>query len=243
MTIDRRQAIQDNIIHDEDHERNRLKLKGLYGRVADEQNRLIVGYCTGHRVLDVGAGYGNLTGAALEAGLECVGIEIDEEKIRCARQWFGVDLQNRDIHQSGFEDGAFDTVIFREVIRHLRLEEVLLAAARIASKRIVIFQANPVWLLRLANHLAGHREHTEHTPSGIVVAVERAGFKCRKAIYTDPLAFPLSGGYIGPQLAPRWNWFYRIILGMDRCMRRMVRMLGLGPYLCYRVLIVADKIA
>jgi 2-polyprenyl-3-methyl-5-hydroxy-6-metoxy-1,4-benzoquinol methylase len=53
-----------HIIHEEDHAWNRRKLTGLYGRVADQQNRAILSCVVGERVLDVGPGYGNLTRAA-----------------------------------------------------------------------------------------------------------------------------------------------------------------------------------
>ena len=219
-----------------------MKLQGLYGRVAEAQNRTVIEHCAGVRALDVGAGYGNLTRAAIDAELECIGIEIDDEKRRLGREWFDVELLHRDAHDSGFADGEFDTVIFREVVRHLRLAEALAEAARIARRRVIIFQANPVWLLRLANRLAGHREHAEYTTADLLAAVEQAGLVCRKVRYTDPLAFPISGGYIGPQLVPDWQWVYEIVLGMDRCLGRVF---GVFPLLascvCFRVLIVADR--
>ena len=80
MSVEREQAIREHVIHDEDHERNRVKLQGLYGRVAEAQNRTVIEHCAGVRALDVGAGYGNLTRAAIDAELECIGIEIDDEK-------------------------------------------------------------------------------------------------------------------------------------------------------------------
>ena len=242
MSVAREQAIREHVIHDEDHERNRARLEALYGRVAKAQNRLILEHCVGARVLDVGAGYGNLTRAAIDTGLDCVGIEIDDEKRRLGREWFGVDLLHRDAHDSGFADGEFDTVIFREVVRHLRLDEALAEAARIAARRVLVFQANSIWPLRVANRLAGHREHAEYTIPHLIAAVEAAGFGCREVRYTDPLAFALSGGYIGPQLVPRRPWVYEIVLGMDRCLERVLGLWPmLGSCLCFRVLIVADK--
>ena len=242
MTIEREQAIREGVIHDEDHRRNRVKLDALYGKVAEKQNRMIIEHCVGSRVLDVGAGYGNLTRAAIDAGLDCVGIEIDNEKRRLGREWCNVDLLHRDAHDSGFADGEFDTVIFREVVRHLRLDEVFAEAARITARRVIIFQANSIWPLRLANRLAGHHEYAEHTFGELIAAVETAGFSCRKPQYADPLAFPLSGGYIGPQIVPKWRWMHKIVLGMDRCLERMLGLWPmLGSGLCFRVLIVADK--
>ena len=239
--IERDRAIREDIIHDENHARNRRKLDGLYGRVAGEQNRLIVSRCAGVSVLDVGAGYGNLTRAILDAGMDCTGIEVDDEKIDLARQWYGVTLQHRDIHNSGFADGQFDTVVLREVVRHLHLDEALAEVARIAARRVVIFQANRVWLLRVANRLAGHHEHAEGAGDDLLAAVERAGLRPSAVAYCDPLAFPLSGGYIGWQLVPRWRRVYGALLGLDRGLRGLIGLLRLGRWLCYRVLIVAEK--
>lgn len=52
MAIEREQAIREHVIHREDHDRNRLKLRQLYGLVADRQNRLIANHCAGRHVLD-----------------------------------------------------------------------------------------------------------------------------------------------------------------------------------------------
>lgn len=129
-----------------------------------------------------------------------------------------------------------------KAVRHLRLDEAFAEASRIAARRVLIFQANSIWPLRLANRLAGHREHAEYTIPELIAAVEAAGFSCRKARYTDPLAFALSGGYIGPQLVPRWQWVYKMVLGMDRCLERVLGLWRmLGSCLCFRLLIVADK--
>jgi SAM-dependent methyltransferase len=237
----REQAIRDNIIHQENHQRNLRQLEGLYGRLASAQDQLILSNCAGVNVLDVGAGYGNLTRAARDKGLRCTGIEIDPEKIARAKEWFGVQLDARDIHKSGFEDGRFDTVIFREVVRHLRLKEAFTEAARIARSRVLVFQANPIWVLRVANRIFGHREHVEYGPRDIVAALREAGFECRKIAYNDSFAFPLSGGYIGRQLVPRRPWMYGPILAIDRCLTGLWRALRLGKWMCFRMLIIADK--
>jgi SAM-dependent methyltransferase len=240
--MDRQQAVQQNIIHDEDHARNRRRLtEGLYGRVAERQNCLIAARCLSGRTLDVGAGYGNLARALRDRGMQCVGIEIDPEKIKLAKEWYDVDLLQRDIHHSGFGDNEFDTVVFREVVRHLRLDAAMQEAGRIASKRVLVFQANPMWALRLANRLLGHREQAEYVRADIVAAMQQAGFAPAKVLYSDCLAFPLSGGYIGPQLVPRWRWLYRAVLALDRWLSRLVAAAGLGPMVCCRMLIVADK--
>lgn len=241
--MDRRQAVQQDVIHDEDHARNRRKLtEELYGCVAEQQNRLIAAHCLPGRTLDVGAGYGNLTRALQDRGAEYVGIEIDCEKIALAKEWYGVNLLLRDIHHSGFGDDEFDTVVFREVVRHLRLDAAMQEAGRIAARRVIVFQANPIWALRLAHRLLGHREQAEYGRADIVAAMAQAGFTSAKVLYGDCLAFPLSGGYIGPQLVPRWRWLYRAVLALDRWLSRLAAAVGLGPMVCYRMLIVADKV-
>jgi len=241
MTDDRRQAILDNVIHDEDHQSNRRKLQGLYGMVAARQNGRIAAAFDGRTVLDVGAGYGNLTRDLQDSGLECRGIEIDTEKIDLARKWFGVELERRDIHAGDYADGQFDTVVFREVIRHLRLTEAVGQAARIAARRVVVFQANPIWLLRLAYKVTGHHEHAQYGLGDIAAALREAGLAVGKVEYFDTIAFPLSGGYIGRQLLPNWRWLARLVMGIDWAVTGLVRLLGLGRWMCYRGLIVAKK--
>ncbi len=241
MARDRQQDILENIIHDEDHDSNLRKLNGLYGLVARRQNEAIRNCCAGVSALDVGAGYGNLTRQLKDAGLQCTGIEIDSEKIQLAQQWFGVELEDRDIYANGYADGQFDTVIFREVLRHLRMEQAIKNAVRIAAKRIIIFQANPIWLLRLVYRVTGHHEHAQYSLDDIAQALKDAGLNVRKIAYMDTVAFPLSGGYIGRQMVPAWRWFYTLVLAADEALGWLVRFLGVGRWVCYRGLILADK--
>lgn len=239
--LTRREMIERDIIHDEDHERNRRKLKGLYGRVADAQNRLIVTHCTGRRVLDVGAGYGNLTAALRAAGLEAIAIEVDAEKIALARQWYGVEVEAGDIHATRFPDAAFDTVIFREVINHLRLEEAIREAARLATRRIIIFQHNRIWPLRAALRLFGHHEHASYSVDGVNSLLRSAGFGHIRVRHRDVIAFPLSGGYIGRQLVPSWRWLGGLLMGLDWAAAGFVNALRLGRWCCFRRLLIADR--
>jgi hypothetical protein len=95
--------------------------------------------------------------------------------------------------------------------------------------------------VRLANRLAGHHEHTEYALPDIIAAVRRAGFTRRTVRYTDPIAFPLSSGYVGPQRVPRWRWLYGLVMGLDRGLTRLAKWLRLGPHLCFRMLIVAER--
>ncbi len=237
----RRRLIEQRIIHDEDHRANHARLNGLYGRVADDQNQFIRRHCLGRRVLDVGAGYGNLTRALRAGGLDAVGIEIDEEKIRKAREWSGVELEFDDIHQLTVADRRFDTVVFREVVNHLRLGEALAQAARLDARRVLIFQHNLVLPLRLAHRLFRHREHAGYSPADMTAALGRAGFSSIRTIYRDTLAFPLSGGYIGRSLVPAWCWLHDLLLGLDRAATAGLTGLGLGRWTCFRLLIAADR--
>lgn len=237
----RSEAIESNIIHDEDHQRNRRRLDGLYGRVAHAQDIWILAHCRGRSVLDVGAGYGNLTRCALDQGMEVTGIEIDDEKIDLARQWFDVELHPRDIHDGGFGVGEFDTVVFREVVRHLQLPQAMTQVSKAASQRVIVFQANSILPLRLANRIFGHREHAEYTTGDIVAALTEAGFTCRKVLYRDTLAFPLSGGYIGRPLLPGWKWVGVLALACDHCLTAIFRTLGIARWTCFRKMVIADK--
>jgi len=241
-TFDRQAAIDSDVIHDEDHVRNRRRLKGMYGRVAHSQNRQIIDHCIGQRILDVGAGYGNLTWELLDRGKTPIGIEVDEEKIEKAIEWFGVELVPADFYAwDQARDGMVDTVVFREVLNHLDLDAALSKAFSITRRRCLVFQGTEILPLRLAKRLYGHVEFNQKSPRQIVAGLMRTEFVIRHVVYRDPLAYPLSGGYCGHCWTPSVEPFESLVMSLDHIAARLVNLCGLGRHLCFRVLIVAEK--
>jgi len=230
---------EDHRIHDENHEKNRVRLQRLYGRVARRQDDLIVQNCLGQRVLDVGAGYGTLTRSLLKAGREAVAIDIDPGKIEKAREWHGIEVQRRDFLELRGE--TFDTVIFREVLNHLELDEALSQAFRVSRRQVIVFQGTGNLLLNLAKSICGHREYQQKRLRDITEGLRRAGFHIEKELYVDLLAYPLSGGWTGPTLVPP-NWRVEgAIMKLDDLAQGLLERVGLSKALSFRFLVSAVK--
>ena len=239
-SFDREAALRSGAIHDENHEKNRRRLRGFYGRVAELQNQAIVAACAGQRILDVGAGYGHLTQQLADAGFDAVGIEVDEQKIARASRWFDIRLRFGDFY-AWPEDQTVDTVVFRESLNHLDLGTALSKAFRIAEKRCLVFQGTEILPLRTVKRLYHHEEHAQKTPEIVLTGLREAGFDIRDVVYRDSIAFPLSGGWWGRAWVPSIATAERTVLKLDAIATWVVNAVGLGRLLCFRFLAIAEK--
>ncbi len=215
-------------------------LTGLYGTVAREQNALIARCVEGSNVLDVGSGFGLLSRQLLDGGFDVVSLEPCQESRALSAEWYGVHAVDGDIHSSGFPDKSFDTVILREVVEHLDVTRALSEACRLARSAVVVFQRSTLNLfLRVSRHLVRHRE-LHAVPVGNLQAILRScGFSRQEVWYSDVLAFPLSGGYLRPQLVPRWGGAYSAVLSVDRGLARGLHLLRLERFFCWRYVLTA----
>jgi SAM-dependent methyltransferase len=76
-----------------------------------------------HRVLDVGCSTGHMADALRRRGHEVVGIEVDPDLARQARERLGdvVEADVEQLAQSGADLGQrFDCIVFADVLEHLR---------------------------------------------------------------------------------------------------------------------------
>ncbi len=78
----------------------------------------------GHKILEVGCRSGNLTQFYAE-GNEVTGIDVDRNSLELFKKRLGFDAHwvDADSEDFPFEDGAFDTVVFSEVMEHLRFPQ------------------------------------------------------------------------------------------------------------------------
>lgn len=95
----------------------------------------------GKRILDFGCATGDYCLELGRLGFECLGVDINEEYIKIARQR-GVEARLIKDHLP-FGDKSFDTVIIFELLEHVRNPgEILEETKRVAKKNILITVPN-----------------------------------------------------------------------------------------------------
>jgi ubiquinone/menaquinone biosynthesis C-methylase UbiE len=210
------------------------RLDGPYGAVDARANERIAGYVRGQHVLDLGCGFGSLVDyLATTCGLQAVGIDMLEDQVAAGRARFpAADLRVGD-GGLPFPDKSFDTVVLKESLHHLAAEgdvdSTMAEVVRVCRQRIIVFEPNPSIPLRLGRTLISHVDPT-CTPAMARAILRSAGLSVASIEYSDALAFPLSGGYVGKPIAGGG-----IVFGLDRVL------LGLfGRHVAWRYLMVAD---
>lgn len=235
------ERFRNNIFHDFSHTRCKQKLSQLYGLVAYDQNRDISRFIEGKDVLDVGAGYGTLTKQLREDSFNVVGIEPNEEKIACVKQWYDIELQPLSIYNTGFSDNQFDCVILREVVFHLDFERALKEINRICKKQIIIFQGNSVLLRKIGQKIYRHKEFNEKDRLYYLNFLKQNNYNIEKLFFRDIIAFPLSGGWISRQMVPDWPWLYKTIIKFDKLLTAVCKFIRVEKWFCLRFLVSAKK--
>jgi len=81
----------------------------------------LVGSLEGKKILDVGAGWGDFVLFCLEQGYDAVGLELDDDKIKKARERLSPQqMVQGKAENLLFQDSSFDFINIGEVIEHVR---------------------------------------------------------------------------------------------------------------------------
>jgi ubiquinone/menaquinone biosynthesis C-methylase UbiE len=183
------------------------RLDGLYGEVDQRMNERIRRLVIGPDVLDLGCGYGSLVEQLRQAGLNTVGIDLLDDHIEAGRRRFpNAQLRVVEPGPLPFPDSSFDTVVLKESLHHLAAEadidESIAEVARVCRQRVVVFEPNPSFLLKIGRTLIRHLD-PQCPPDLARHFLERGGhFKVRGITFSEAIAFPLSSGYVARPLAP-----------------------------------------
>lgn len=239
MALSEDERYAHNVYHRWDHQANYRKLAMLYGRLAVRQDADIASYCRSP-VLDIGAGYGFFARHLKDTGFSVTAIDPNNELRQLAQQWYGVSVWPYDAHALPFDAGSYDTVVFREVVEHLDCERAFAEAARVSSRRIIVFQSHLSLPVRAARWLSGHTElHTQHLDDYRAL-LYRLGHSVQRVVYRDTLALPLSGGLLTMQRIVRRA--ESAILRWDERLTRLARRCHVDHLVCWRFLLCADKL-
>lgn len=221
------------------------RLDGFFGRVDERLNNSISSWVAGKNVLDVGCGFGSLSASLVRSGFDVVGIDMLEKCVVEGQvRYPGVDLRVATSEELDFPDKSFDTVVLKDVIHHVYEEDdisaFLAGVVRILRKRLIVVDPNPTLTLLIARRLIGHVDPV-CSPLDAIRLLREAGFNIKVVRYSEILAFPLSGGYVGPELIPRSpKAVGTLLLGLDAALMRCLRIFRLDKYFGWRYLLVAD---
>lgn len=220
------------------------RLDGFYGKVEDKIHSKMIKFVHGPKVLDIGCGYGSCVQFLVQHGFEAIGIDQHEPSVRAGQQRYP--KLNLKYDQQGLEqftDNFFNTIILKDVVHHIYDEDDIVTflkdAFRICKDRLIIIDPNPMPILKFARKLIGHVDPV-CPPNILKKFLKDAGFKHVQLSFSEVIAFPLSGGYVGP------NWIkspllMKLLLGLDRALERLLSILRLSHFFCWRYYIVASK--
>ncbi|MSO56336.1 MAG: class I SAM-dependent methyltransferase [Acidobacteria bacterium] len=134
----------------------------------------------GDRVLDAGAGGGEVVYVLRRFGFDAAGLEPDEQYARHAREALGVRVDTGFVQDVSFPPGAFDVVTMYHALEHVEDPLAILSRIRswIADKGLLLIEVPNVEARCIA---PGHRFHFAHFYNFSRATLEglgrRAGFE------------------------------------------------------------------
>jgi ubiquinone/menaquinone biosynthesis C-methylase UbiE len=219
------------------------RLDGFYGVVSDRMNRRIANMCIGSTVLDVGCGFGDLTEYLRQKNLSSVGVDMLDDYVTAGQKRFPyTDIRHQIGNTLDFPDKSFDTLILKDTLHHIFEESDIHAfmneAKRVTKQRIIFFDPNPMWILRMARSIVGHVDAV-CSPKDALSILYNHQMIVRDIRYFDTLSLPLSGGYIARPYV-RNKGIGSVVMGIDTILENIFRVLHIDSALCWRYMIVAD---
>jgi ubiquinone/menaquinone biosynthesis C-methylase UbiE len=228
-------------------DRPERRLDGFWGQIDRRHNAELVACVRQGPVLDVGCGYGTLTRALGEAGIEAVGVDADPRSLDVARgRCSDCRFVLADARALPFPAASFSTLILRDSLHHLVAEpawaEIAAELMRVLAPggRVVVMDPNMTTIVRVARVVARHRDEA-CTVERARSELEAIGLQVAEPAFHTIFSLPLSGGYVGVELVPRLAWLHRVLLRIERAGEELLRRLGLLPRVAWRYLLVADR--
>lgn len=219
------------------------RLDGFYGAVETTIHGNILKHVVGKKVLDIGCGFGSLAHYLQNKGLEVLGIDQHEISITAGKQKFPnapIELFKGSL--ADLPDKSFDTVVMKDVIHHVLeegdIQEFLTQAKRIAQHRVIIVDPNPTLILKICRKIIQHIDPI-CKPETAKKYLSALGFKPIKTFYSEFVAFPLSGGFVGPELI-KTKFLQKAFLKIDTVLNAILKTFKIDKLLCWRYYLIAD---
>ena len=216
-----------------------MRLRRFYGSVASDQNRSILRFVTGEKLLELGCGYGTLLRDAAEGGKDVLGFDIDFDMLKMAGNLYpsiATKVVQGDMIHLPFKDKTFHTIVFRESLHHVSWEKMLPEALRVCKKEIIVFEPNPNWVVRWCRRIISH-EDQEIPLDPLLAQLKRHGVLIEELRFRDLFAFPLSGGFVGREWVPPIRILFPFLLYIDRMFQSFLCRVGIGKWVSWRYLV------
>ena len=104
----------------------------------------------------------------------------------------------------------------------------------------MVSDPNPNLVLRACRALIGHTD-PECSVERAREVLARGGFDVILCDYDILFSLPLSGGYVGPVLWPRWRAAGAMALALETALVAAARAVGAAPTVCWRYFLVARR--
>jgi SAM-dependent methyltransferase len=224
------------------------RLDMFWGKVDKKHIALIKEHIKGKRVLDMGCGYGTTTSVLTAEGYQCVGIDYDDSSVAAAKDRFpNCNFQKANAEELPFENNSFDAIVLRDALHHFygeaNFEKVKSEILRVAGPgaNIIFFDPNVNFILRTMRKISKHKDEECDYETAVKI-MKDMGFRIIHSKFNTLYSLPLSGGYVGINFVPGIKIIQTIILQSEKLFERLVNTLGLGRYLCWRYVLVGEKI-
>ena len=151
------------------------------GRGALNRYRALAPYVTrGARILDAGAGGGEVVYVLRKLGFDASGLEPDEEYARHARETLGVPVTTGFVQDASFPANTFDAVTMYHALEHVEDPSAILSRLRgwMVEQGVLLIEVPNVEALCIAPEHRFHFAHFYNFNRGSLEALGRkAGFE------------------------------------------------------------------
>jgi SAM-dependent methyltransferase len=147
------------------------------GRGALNRYRALAPHLTrGARILDAGAGGGEVVYVLRKLGFDASGLEPDEQYARHARETLGVPVATGFVQDAAFPEGSFDVVTMYHSLEHVEDPSAILARLRVwlTDQGVLLIEVPNIEAVCIAPE---HRFHFAHFYNFNCAALEDLGRK------------------------------------------------------------------
>lgn len=155
----------------------------------------------GRRVLDVGAGAGNIMHNLAQYGDEIIGLEYNPKPIPVAHER-GWDVRQGDATNMPFADAYFDIVALLDTVEHIKDERAVFSETfRVTKPGGTMIVTVPAFMWLWSHNDVINLHERRYTAPELRQKLEAAGWQVPYCGYNNFIVFPLGAGVI---LLRRW---------------------------------------